>query len=186
MPNIKELLTSQLIGWSGRSKLRSQADGRINLENNAASGFSRLTLGLENNVHPALARVGSSSILRCVVGDESFSAQLQHDLRPIATPASQPINFNHSGALLHNTGAAAEVNLTLTGAFPGLWFMFFVAVAQNFRITAAAGDTIRVGSSVSGEAGNVVANTVGNALTLMALDTAQWIAIAREGTWTVT
>lgn len=42
-----------------RSQVKSSADGQFNLLNNAATGFTRLTLGLETNAFPSWRAVGS-------------------------------------------------------------------------------------------------------------------------------
>jgi hypothetical protein len=112
-------------------------------------------------------------------------------------PGSPTVNVNASGPVsvtaaqtgdvFTNEGAGAEVNHNLPTAVAGLIYTFVVQAAQNLRVTAAAGDTIRVAGSVSGAAGNIVNATVGGTVTILAINATEWIALgAPAGTWTVT
>ena len=79
------------------------------------------------------------------------------------------------------------MNHNLPTAAAGLTYTFVVQVAQNLRVTAASGDTIRVAGSVSAAAGNIVNAVVGSTVTLLAINATEWIALGTPaGTWTVT
>lgn len=45
--------------FASRSKITSSVDGNLSLTNNAGTGFTRLTLGLETNAFPSFRAVGS-------------------------------------------------------------------------------------------------------------------------------
>ena len=100
---------------------------------------------------------------------------------PVSVTAAQ------SGDAFTNEGAGAEVNHNLPTAAAGLIYTFIVQAAQNLRVTAAAGDTIRIAGSVSAAAGNIVNATVGGTVTILAINATEWVAVAApNGTWTVT
>ena len=92
---------------------------------------------------------------------------------------------SESGLTVSNVGAGAENYNTLPSAVAGLKYTFICENANGIRATAAAGDTVRVGSNVSAAAGYARATTVGNAVTLVAVDSTQWIATSVVGVWTV-
>lgn len=88
-----------------------------------------------------------------------------------------------------NEGAAGQVIWTLptAAAAPvGYDFTFIVQAAQNVRIVAAAGDTIRIAGSVSAAAGRIDNATIGGTVRLVSINATEWIAVAVNGTWTVT
>jgi hypothetical protein len=109
--------------------------------------------------------------------------------RKVVASAASPVAVTTANARTAHTneGAAAEVNHNLPTASAGLEYVFYVQAAQNLRVTAAAGDTLRLGATVSAVAGNAVANTVGHALHLVAINATEWVATAIVGAaWTVT
>ena len=91
-----------------------------------------------------------------------------------------------SGTIFTNEGASALVTFTLPTALAGLRYSFIIQDVDGIQVDAATGDTIRIGASVSAGAGNINATTIGNTVTLVAINATEWIALSREGTWTVT
>lgn len=85
-----------------------------------------------------------------------------------------------------NEGDADGSIINLPGAAAGLTYTVYVQTAQTITVNAAAGDTIRIAASVSAAAGNAASNTVGNCLTLVAINATEWVATAVVGTWTLT
>lgn len=90
-----------------------------------------------------------------------------------------------SRKLLTNEGATAENYHTLPSAVAGLEFVFYVQDTDGIRVVANAGDTIRIGATVSAAAGFVRNATVGSVLHLVAINATEWVPIATTGTWTV-
>lgn len=86
-----------------------------------------------------------------------------------------------SGELYTNEGDANGAIITLPTAVAGLTYTFYVQAAQILQIVAAAGDTIRVGTTVSAAAGNIASNTVGSAITLTAINATEWVATEAAG-----
>ncbi len=85
-----------------------------------------------------------------------------------------------------NEGASGEVDFTLPSAAAGIGpYTFIIEAAQVLKVIAHSGDTIRMAATVGAAAGNISANTVGNVVTLVAMNATEWIVISAIGTWTV-
>jgi hypothetical protein len=91
-----------------------------------------------------------------------------------------------SGTILTNQGVAALNYHTLPTAATGLVFTFYVQDADGLRVTASAGDVIRINTSVSATAGYAQSTTIGSSVTLCAINTTEWVATSTIGTWTLT
>lgn len=107
---------------------------------------------------------------------------------PVAAQASTPLSVSasDSGKFFTNEGSAAQIVFNLPTAAAGLSYSFFAQDANGIQVVAASGDTIRVGTSVSGAAGNIVSTAVGDLVTLKAINATEWVATEVSGTWTVT
>ena len=94
---------------------------------------------------------------------------------------------NELMTVLTNEGATAENYHTLPTAVAGYTFTFVVQDADGMRITAAAGDTIRpiAGTAASATAGFIRCATQGAFITLVAINSTEWVAIGSAGTWTI-
>lgn len=93
--------------------------------------------------------------------------------------------LGENGKVLTNEGATARAYNALPAAVAGLDFRFVVQDSDGMRITAAAGDTIRIAGSVSAAAGYIQNATIGSAIHLIAINATEWIAVSYVGTWTV-
>lgn len=82
-----------------------------------------------------------------------------------------------------NQGAAALVTFNLPAAVVGLRFTFYNQNANNISIDAAAGDTIRIAGLVTGAGGAVTSTAIGDTVTLQAINSTEWVAIASLGTF---
>jgi hypothetical protein len=92
-----------------------------------------------------------------------------------------------SWSVISNEGASAEANFTLPTAAANLEFTFIVQDSSGLKVTAASGDTIRLAGAVSATAGNVASTTIGDTITLVAINATEWVAIKSVGTgWVVT
>jgi hypothetical protein len=85
-----------------------------------------------------------------------------------------------------NEGVTAQNYHTLPTATAGLVYTFFVQDSDGIRVVAASGDTIRIEGSVSGAAGRIDSTTVGSSVTLVAINSTEWVAIMVTGSWSVT
>lgn len=86
---------------------------------------------------------------------------------------------------IDNTGATAQVVLTLPAAEAGLRIVAVVLDTDGIQVAAATGDTIRIASSVSSAGGTATNAVIGSVLELVAMNDTQWIAHAVQGTWTL-
>ncbi len=91
-----------------------------------------------------------------------------------------------SSKVYSNEGATAIDPFVLPAAAAGLNFTFIVQDADGIRVTAAAGDTIRIASAVSAAAGKIESTAIGSVVRLYAINATEWIAVYAVGTWTVT
>lgn len=93
------------------------------------------------------------------------------------------LNDLESNKLLTNEGATAANYHTLPTAVAGLTYTFVVQDADGMRIVANTGDTIRLGSKVTATAGYIQSTTIGDYVTLTAINATEWLGLA-YGTWT--
>jgi hypothetical protein len=82
--------------------------------------------------------------------------------------------------------APASFRPTSPRVAAGLEFTFVVQDADGITVTAATGDTIRQAGSVSATGGTAASTTIGDTLTLVAINATEWVAVASHGTWTIT
>ena len=98
----------------------------------------------------------------------------------LAVPAGAALTESSSVNTLTNSGASALTVFTLPSAVAGYEQEFCSIDIDGIRVTAAAGDNIRI----SGESGTNATNTqVGAYLHLKALDSSNWVAKSATGTW---
>jgi hypothetical protein len=94
-------------------------------------------------------------------------------------------NTTDVGNLFTTTGAGAEVPFTLPTAAADLHYGFYVQNSNGLKITAAAGDTIRLVDQVSKAAGYVSSTTVGGFVWLYCINDTEWVGEPPSGSWTV-
>lgn len=88
-----------------------------------------------------------------------------------------------SGKVVTNAGAGGTVAITLPTAAAGYRFTFILMAAQELRITPAAGDAIKIGTSAGAAAEYFVADAVGETVTIVSVDATNWVATSYIGTW---
>lgn len=106
----------------------------------------------------------------------------------VSAKASTPYSVLNSdiNTVFTNEGATAQIVFNLPTAAVNLTYTFFVQDADGVKVVANTGDTIRLAGSVSASAGNIVNNTIGGSVTLVAINATEWVATSIVGTWTVT
>ncbi len=97
------------------------------------------------------------------------------------------------GSLFTNEGAAVEIDFTLPAAATGLGpYHFYNQDTDGLRVIAGAGDTIRIGvgaGAITAAAGNIKPQNptdVGAFVTLVSINSTEWIAMSLNGSWTAT
>lgn len=135
----------------------------------------------------AATDIDTSAELKAIVTDETGSGGgLMFAIHTVAAKtADYPVVAGDAQTIFTNEGTTAKRNNTLPGAAAGLTYTFIVQDTDGVTVTAAAGDTIRIASSVSAAAGNIDTTTLGSTVTLVAINATEWIATSVIGTWTV-
>jgi hypothetical protein len=88
-----------------------------------------------------------------------------------------------SGYLFTNYGASGAITYTLPAAARGMIFRFGVASAQTLKVDPQNDDQIIGLTDVQGD--KIASDmTIGTAITLVALDSTNWLPIPSRGTWT--
>jgi len=85
-----------------------------------------------------------------------------------------------------NEGASALQVFTLPSAAQNFTYTFHVQDADGLQVTAAAGDTIRIGGSVSAAAGNTSSVSIGSCIKLQCINVTEWVAVSVVGVWSIT
>jgi hypothetical protein len=189
--------STSVIYWIGRSFMSSPSNGNIRLTNSSQDDFSLLQLGGTTNLFPALKR--SSADIQIRLGDDSGFANLEAaditangsllaerlvEANTAGSGTPNVLTVSESFSVFTNEGATAENHHDLPTAVVGLQYTFIVQDSDGIQVNAASGDTIRVAGSVSSAAGNISSSTVGDAVTIVAINATEWIAISYVGTWT--
>jgi hypothetical protein len=161
----------------------------INVGDGAAA--KTVTLGSSNTTSTTTISAGSGKINLvgalatgdAVTGDGT--AALGGFMKTVLNDTdAHTVLVTESGTILTNAGAAGPFAHTLPDAAIGLEFTFIVMAAQELRVTPAAGDVITIAGVSADAAEYWTANAVGESLTLVAVDTTNWIATSMLGTWT--
>lgn len=101
----------------------------------------------------------------------------------VHTGATFTLDFGYSGLNIGNSGA---VNFTLPALNHESLFTFTCLDAAGITATAATGQKIQIGPSVTATSGNITTTTVGASVTLQDCGSGlPWIAKAVVGNWTV-
>jgi hypothetical protein len=100
--------------------------------------------------------------------------------------ASAGLSLTQSGTMFTNTGAIAEVDLTLPAApstFYPVAISALVVAAETLSLVAPPGVTITNGADSSSSGGSISSNTVGNFVTVTLISATQWIVTSIVGVW---
>lgn len=123
--------------------------------------------------------IDASGNLTCATpsggGARTVSARTEVAASPYAITSGQ------TGYIFTNEGATARTYLALPTAVAGLEYTFDVQDADGIRIVANTGDTLRIEHRNALAAGYCEAATVGNSVTLKAINATEWTASAVAG-----
>ena len=131
--------------------------------------------------------------LQVTGGDESSSGFLT--CKELVTPTTTgTINLSNLLDTNHVFTNDGQISGTVTFALPaisgsglvGSIYTFYVAANQTLKVTAQTGNYIQILASKSASGGFCSAATIGNNVTLVAINTTIWAAVSSGGTWTVT
>jgi hypothetical protein len=168
------------LGWTGRSVMRSPADGIVDLLNNAETGFSRLQFGGTTASFGAIRVGGTTTQLEFVLADNSAFTSMRASIGTFATgtaASAGSLRLQNAGLVAwRNAGNTADHTLQLTA---GDLFSFSTSVqisAGNLNVAAGGGTfaavvTVTAGgiavtgnSTITGSLGGVTSLTIAGAL----------------------
>lgn len=114
------------------------------------------------------------------------SDYLRLDDVPVLTAktGNYTVSVNDKGRIFTNSGASGTIDFTLPAAAAGEGpFTFIIATAQQVNINAGSGDKI---NSAAVQYDIADSNDVGMMLTVLAIDTTNWVVMATNGVWNFT
>lgn len=101
----------------------------------------------------------------------------------VAKVASYAVLASDSGTTFNNLGASGAITLTLPTPAVGLTYSFVTAAAQNMILDVGGSVVIGIGEIATSPGGQVACNSPYSAITLKALSTTLWVAVAMTGSW---
>src|SRR5690606_32193356 len=97
----------------------------------------------------------------------------------VASTSARSVLVGDAGTVFTNEGATSQVVFTLPAAASGLGpFTFVVHDTDGIRVSVfgGVGDSIRAGASVSTTGGYIQSTTIGDSITLVAINANEWVA----------
>lgn len=174
-------------GKDGPALLKAIQTHFLQLEKPGMVGLERAKIdstpiGVDGAEEGNFTTLNVSGDINATTGD----TYLRRNVTAVATGSAANVATFGSHAVFTNEGATARQDFNLPAAAAGLIYSFYCHDTDGVRVIAAAGDTIRIAGSVSAAAGRIDSTTIGSAVTLLAINAAEWVAIASLGTWSVT
>ena len=116
-------------------------------------------------------------------GGVNLMREVEANTAGVGTPNALIATESHK--VLTNQGSTAKNYHTLPAAATGLTYTFYVQDADGIRVVAGTGDTIRFAATASSSGGYIESVTIGDSITLVAINADEWVAVAVVGTgWT--
>jgi len=180
-------------GAAARNTSGNANGGDINLTTGAGIGTGTTgkvvlpsAAGLNWSTDTGLAR-SAAGVVKVTDGSTGIGSALTARVFEDSTAGSGSPNIltlDESWKVIGNAGAGATAYNTLPSAQAGLVFTFDNSSAtQAIRVTAAAGDNIRVNEITTDTAGYVESGSSGSTITLVAIDSTTWEAVSIIGDW---
>lgn len=145
----------------------------------AIAGFrgetSTSNLGLLNVISCSTGTTCTKSGAKLVIASNDVGVRHNRILATATTLTSA-----QCGSTIYN-GGAIVINLPEASAVLGCRFTFITANASNFDINPDNADVILNSTNVAGDASRNA--TVGNSITLEALDAVNWAVVSINGVW---
>lgn len=151
------------------------SNGRLEWFNSGGCALTPVTSPADPGANNLLIGYNNVDIQGTLRNDRFVSA---HAASPVAVSST-----NDKNKVFTNQGATGAVTFNLPSAAAGLSFTFIVQDADGIVINAAAGDTVRIDTLVTAPGGSVTSTVIGSSVTLVAINTTEWVAIAALGTW---
>lgn len=100
---------------------------------------------------------------------------LLHGRKVTAKTGDYIVLATDTNTFFTNAGAAGGITFTMVTPAAGLTYEFYRDANQTVTIDIAAGVTIRIGTSVTTDGGNVTLDAVGSKIRITAVSTTQWV-----------
>lgn len=177
--------TSLLFDWKvgGTSQIHGVKDGTFRARYFDSLAGTNLTLR-SNNVQ-VMQFAGGVCTLAAGLKSSAGTETLYGFRRYVAAPGGGgTLSSAFNDQVRTNEGVTVKFSDTLPTAVAGATHTHIVQDIDGIRITAAAGDTIRISDKVTAAAGYVESTTIGSVITLLAINATEWVATTVLGTWT--
>jgi len=153
---------------------KALADGSTN---EIVIGYGAVGLGSNTAI------VGNSSITKTQVNGGLLTKTLI-EANTAGSGSPHSLAAEESRLLVINQGVTAEGYQSLPAAAAGLQYCVAVQDADGIRVTAAAGDTIRIRDKVTVSGGYIRSTTIGSVACVRSLNTTEWFGFEVGGVWT--
>jgi len=138
-------------------------------------------ISIRDNGHVLIGKSINDDVARLQVDG---AATFQRVVAPKAANYAMNIEGDNF-KVFTNEGASAPITYTLpTNPTAGLTYTLYVQSSNGISIHASLGTTIRIGANVTPAGGTISSTSVGNALTLVAINNTEWIATSYTMPWT--
>jgi len=187
-------LISQSVGFNASGQIVATAgitisqgvtsNGTLNMVNNVISNIGNASTDFDTG--GGLTTAGNVSVTGyiSVTGASSYMGTLYNSWPVLVKTSTYPLTVMDRGAMVVNTGASADITITLPSAASGLYYCVGIGAAKTITIAVTSGDAIL---GLTNAADNRIQNagTVGDSVCLLGIDTTNWLPVGdARGTWT--
>lgn len=145
----------------------------------------RLGYDISNYASFTVDSLGNLTVATTGSSPSIYTATLRSGVKVTAATTTASPSATDTGTVYTNEGDADGATILLPTAVAGLQFTVYVQTAQTLTLTANSGDTIRIANSVTAAAGSITSNVVGSSVTLVAINSTEWVATSSVGSWSV-
>lgn len=104
----------------------------------------------------------------------------------IAKTIDYSISPNETGQYFTNEGASTGITFSLPSAVKNMRYSFLLQNSNQMVVQASASDTIRIGLDVTSSGGTVTAFDAGSSITLVAINSTEWLSLNQPaGSWLI-
>lgn len=134
-----------------------------------------------------LAVVASGVTMALPLSGVSTFISLSGDLNNVV---SKNVNYNifpsETNTHFTNEGATTGITFSLPAAVKNMKYSFLLQNSNQVTVQAATGDTIRIGLDVTSSGGTISAFDAGSSITLIAINSTEWLSLSQPaGSWLI-
>lgn len=131
-----------------------------------------------------MANIVFTTYSAALTGTVNFGCALSFLVPVVAKTGNYSALATDSNNVFTNGGAVASVTFTLPAAASGFEYTFVVDNTNGIVIKASGTNTIRAGPVVSSAGGTMTSTMTGSSITIVAINTTEWMATSVLGSWT--